>query len=200
MAAPISPILDDFNRANQTPLGGSWIDLTGTSRVVSNQAALNSGTAVVTYFNQAFPIVWGLEAYASIPVKPGTAGLCSVSLLKDVGSIATIDGYEGRLTVGAGGADDTWKIFEIVNGVASEIATHTQEAASGDGIWLEYRGGVLNLYRQNGGTWTLMTSVSDATYLNQLQYGSITMAGATVRLDNFGAGAIGNPWYYYAQQ
>lgn len=199
MAAPISPIVDTFNRADETPISG-WVDLSGVSRVVSNQAALNGGTAVVTYYNQQFPLSWGIEAYADIPVKPGTGGIASVSLLKDISTINTIDGYEGRLTVVSGGANDTWKIFQIDNGVASEIATATVESASGDGIWLEYRGGLLTLYRFNGGVWSSVVSVTNTTYQGMLQYGSVTMAGATVRLDNFGVGVIGNPYYYRMNQ
>jgi hypothetical protein len=185
-------ILDNFNRANESPVTG-FTAFTGASQVTSNQYALNGGSVCSAYASGAGTFgPLHLEFYVSIPTKPGTNGVASVMAVEDVG--ASFDGYEARLTVLAG--TDTWQLFRIDNGTATQIgSTVSLEAASGDGIGIRLVRAlgddqVITLWRRSSGTWTPLLSVIENTYKTNAKYAGLVVAGSTVRLDDLGGGNL----------
>lgn len=188
MAAPDTPILETFADIEGPPMTG-WTDLVSGIKSISGGVGQANVTQSLSYYSAGGPYTNNCEDYADIATKPGTNGTFSVFLLQDVGSIATADGYEGRMTVVSGASNDTWRIYRIDNGAATQLATATQEAANGDGLWLENKNGILNLYRRSSGVWTLMCTATDTTYTGS-KYVGLGLSDTTARADNFGGGII----------
>jgi hypothetical protein len=184
MAAPTTPILDNFNDTEGPPMTG-WADTLNGIRSNGATAQANAANSLSYYNTSQAP---NCEAYATISTMPATNGFVSVlARLKDAGAVGTLDGYEGRFTRLAG--TDTWRIFRFDNGVGTQLATASQEAAAGDGIWLHLEGSTLTLYRSSGGTWTQMCQVTDSTYPAGGFLG-LSMSDTTARADDFGGGSF----------
>lgn len=190
MPAPDTPILENFGTIGGPPMPG-WTDLLSGIKSIAGGVGQANVSSSLSYYSAGGPYGNNVEGYVDIATKPGTNGTISVFMLQDMTSIATVDGYEGRLTVVSGASNDTWRIYKIDNGAAggSPLATATQEAANGDGLWLENKNGILNLYRRSSGVWALMCTATDTTYTGS-KYLGLGMSDTVGRADNFGGGII----------
>lgn len=179
MPFPFSPILDDFNRANNADLGSNWTPIFNTIAVNSNQAVGGSASTNFEYWNvEQFE---NSEVYATIISVPvSTAGFSLALRLKDVGSVVTVDGYAAAFIKQAG--TDTIDIRRITNGSPTVLTSISQEFSANDVIGFRAVGNVLTVYL-NG---TAILSTTDNTYT--IGYLGLTMDTTAARVDNFGGG------------
>lgn len=186
---PTTQILDTANRADEgPPPSTSWTNITNGMKVVSNTFKANVG-ASISYWNPS-TFVANCEVFGTVAIKCGDGSLMAVALRsKDVGSIATLDAYSISVEPAVG--TDVIKIVRIDNAVSTALATYNQEVTAGDGVWLTAVGSTLTAYYRSGagGAWTLLGSVTDATYgaAGNLFMSCLDLTGAW---DDFGGGIM----------
>lgn len=184
---PTTPVLDDFNRADEHPLnfGGRWgASLSGDGaeeRVIGNRAGIwNSGTGQLWQDALFGP---DCEVYYDLPVA-GTSFFHQL-WLRVTSPGSSYNGYLFLATVD-GGLANTFNRIDA--GVSTQLgASLASTFADGDSIGANAIGPTLTLYRKTGGVWTPLGSRTDATYATA---GYISfMPSATGSLgDNFGGG------------
>lgn len=183
MVFPTTPVLDDFNRADQgPPPSSSWTDgflaINGLA-VISNQcgAPANFGNS---YWN---PATFGPDCEVFATVAAHSSFPKVWARLKEPGS-DTVDGY----CLSASSTD--WTFFRVDNGVLTQIgaALTGVGCANGDQVGLRIVGSKLTAYK-NG---VLVGTETDATYPAA---GFIGLNGQTsaIRWDDFGGGAYVAP-------
>ena len=185
MAFPATPVLDNFNRADQNPPSSSWsaITLLGNLAVVSNQCKANAAGNCGNYYN---PATYGpnSEAYITIVTKGGTGDSVSVWVrAQQPGSALTIDGYLVAWQVAAG--TDQLLIQRSDNGVATTLTTIGQEMSNGDILGIRAVGSTITAY-VNG---TQVGSATDSTYTAAGNL-VLTVVNTTFVLDDLGGGTI----------
>lgn len=194
MPEPTTPVLYSFAGSDTSP-DPNFTNFTGSViRRLSNTGAASAGQTL-GYYTTSGPFAAGnCEVFMTVPTKPGTLGAVSVMLLEDLTSIATIDGYEGRVTVASGGGNDTFAIYRIDNGAGTLLASATQEINNGDGMWLHNRNGLLTLYYKSGaGAWTQIVQTTDTTYLTNTKRLGFFLSSTAPRIDDIGGGSIKAP-------
>lgn len=196
MAFPLSAILDDFNRADANPAGGSWTGVTsfgvGDVQIVSNtlKGVANAAGGCFAYWNT---IMSGAdaEAYCTIPTLPATNEYLDIGIrCVDMATAVTIDGYNVRLTKLSG--TDTIVMNRIVNGALTALHTTNQEVSAGDSIGISAIGSTISYYyKASAGAWTLLGSVTDTTY-TAAGYNAVGIGGTapSVAIDDFGGGVV----------
>lgn len=148
-------LIDDFNRANESPLGGEWtqfdpLSTTGNILLTSNQAVSSSGGGSA-YYN-----VRTCDADCDAYVTLSGSGIVSTNIwmrLTDFGTNG--DGYRIRATTTNG------NIYRLDNGVATQLgAACTTTIALTDAFGARTEGGNISSYLNN----TLICTRADATY------------------------------------
>lgn len=104
----MSTYSDDFNRANETPIGGNWTPFIGTPRIASNQLYVPSAAA---YYNLAGSIVTGRF----------NATVGSIYGLRMFGIASANDYY--RVYPFLDGANNKLRIQHVVNGTPTTLGT-----------------------------------------------------------------------------
>ena len=171
LQGPTTPILDDFNRANEDPLyqWGNWalgsIDGAGqTLEIVSNRAGHNESSDAGLEADSYRPveISGDAEVYATFASLGGGQWYLYLHL-QQVGG-AGWDGYRARWTVSS--ASDSFRIEKVVDGVATTLANGGGiEAANGDTVLLRRLGNSLEFWwLRPPGSWTQLLTATDATY------------------------------------
>jgi hypothetical protein len=184
MAFPsVTTVLDNFNRADESPAGG-WTDIVGVSQVFINRWAPIDITPTRSTLNAA---TYGpdSEVYATIQTKDSVADSRHGVIARY--NPATDAGYIGWAETKAG--TDEWFIFRRDSGGAfTQLgSTGTAEFAAADKIGLEIIGSTLNLYHFTGGSWSLRVTASDSTYSAAGRLGLYSFA-ASARFDDFSGG------------
>lgn len=198
--------LDDFNRANESPLsgGGNWARLDSVwsddMDLVSNQATHGAGKTFS--FSYWTPESWnGSEAEAwGYATGGGANGMAwDIGIHSNVGGSNAVDGYMLTLAISAGNDTDL-VLYEAANGVYTELTRDTTptylpngDGANGDYYLLIRRNGndVEGWGSADGVTWTLGVSATDTTYTTGL-FAGIGCADnggfQTVKWRDFGGG------------
>jgi len=185
---PTTSVLDDFMRANESPLTGNWtnqmVSGTGGINLTSNQLVCG-GVFCSAYWNAA---TFGpdMEAYFTIPTV-GATGSCVSTVLRGSGTGATFTGYLLFACKSAG--TDTFEFYGLNNTTFTMIgSTINQEFSNGDSIGASIVGTTLKAYYQAGaGAWTEIGSETDATYSGTGFIG-LTMDNTAYRVTQFGGG------------
>lgn len=188
-------LLSAFTGTDENPLSedGNWA-LTNSSEIacrrLTNQVK-SSGTG--TGCSHWTPASFGpdCEAYFTIATKPASSqAVAVVARVQGEGGAGTWDGYRLLWTAVSGGANDTWSLNRMTNGVsAATIASGTQEFASGEKMGICCIGGTIQAWRFAGGAWALLGSGTDTTYPNAGKAG-MRLQNTTVIVDDFFAGTI----------
>jgi RHS repeat-associated protein len=188
-AAPDAPLadirttsaLDNFNRANETPIGssnGAWAQPdTGTwpfaARLVSSRfwpaTGVGGKTSVAYWTAQSFS--GDMEVWASPQGAADTSEGWRIGLLTDVGVSGQVDGYLLMIT-NASGSGGNWQIRRYLNGVATQLVSQNNLGLPSNKIVLFRRvGSALQAWESadGGANWTLKLSVSDGTYTTGLR-------------------------------
>jgi RHS repeat-associated protein len=177
---PTTSVLDNFNRT-ENPLSTNWVSpLLGAIQANGSTAQGGSAQNASVYTTD---FAGDTEVYATISTKPDSGQALALGLRgRDTGSVSTIDGYDLVIVVQSG--TDTWMIRRVDNGVATTLASGTQEYASGDQFGLSIIGTTLTAY-YNG---MVLGSATDTTYAAAGKL-SLTIIGTSARVDDFGGGS-----------
>jgi hypothetical protein len=198
MAFPTTAVLDTFTRADGA-VGGSWSVLAGSFNIVSNtcapQTASNAMVWAPTLFGPNF------EVYMTLTTLPAS-GKIGVGLLRN----GTFNGYISVIESLAG--NDTLAIERLTGGAGMVIASSSTIAlVNGDriGYWLNGSTSQFWVYRL--GAWSMVHSVSDATYTGQSDYQLlVTAPTGSGAFDDVGggnevvSGGLKKPTRFYMQQ
>ena len=190
---PLTPILDNFNRANEGPPPSSnWTTIAGQMTVVSNAAkgALSGNTHNRIYWN---PTVFGAdeEVYATIASKGGTSGDAVNLYLRLDPSV--LNGYYVQYLENTAGTDSI-VLKRMTAGSNTTIQTYSQEVGAGASIGLSAVGSTLKTYyKAAAGSWTELGSETNTLYSAGGAVGSdIAYTTTSPTFDNFGGGDL-NP-------
>jgi len=196
MAAPTTPILDQFNRADQNLDTGNWAGpFTGTVgplKILSNEVASMSGTYGTDSYWIAESFGVDQEVYATCTVKPDPN---EGSIFQGVWlPLRIIDPHPG-LSIHSGyflamdsqvGTDDIY-IYRFDSGAGTIIEGVSLEYSAGDKFLFRAVGSLLTGYRNDGGGWAEIISTVDTTYVVGGWIG-LHIEGSTGRWDDFGGG------------
>jgi hypothetical protein len=199
MAFPTTGVLDNFNRAD-APLGASWsqgpLNFAANAGLTIASNVVARGTQASDFRQDSYwnPSTFGpaCEVHCKITTVDTVdgQGITLFARFVNIGS-GTSDGY-GLGVEGDGTNMARWVIQRYTNGAweANLGAPVTQTVAAGDSVGLESVGSTLNAYHKPAaGSWTLLFSRTDATYAAAGNVG-LSMAGTTVRVDDFGGGTL----------
>jgi hypothetical protein len=182
-------ILDNFNRANESPIGGNWSSPLRPSdtkpSLISNQMDANGNSSAKAWWN-ASQFGPNCEAYYTITYKPSTSQCVNIMLRASNVGLSTLSGYWGEACTASGA--DTWDLYRFDSGTPTHLGTTgTNEFAVGDGIGIEAIGSAIKLYQRTSGVWTVRVSVTDTTYTTA---GYLAVGGEDTpqTLDDFGGG------------
>lgn len=185
MAFPVSSVIDNFTRADETPIATNWTTpmFTGDSAgpdLISNQADFTPGTAYwdVTSFGP------DMEAYFTIINKPPSGSISVRVRCQGVGT-ATKTYYEVRWW----GDSDEWYLYKMVANTETQIATGTRSFASGDKMGLEVIGNVIRFLHYSSGAWAQVTSQNDSAISGAGYIGFGSDDGGSI-VDDFGGGTV----------
>lgn len=185
---PLSPILDNFNRANGG-IGSNFNVYTGGLNVSSN--AVVGTTASTTNLG-----IWSLGSFtanqeAYITVASGGTNSDKLSLYLR-GNLATQNGYLVYVDPGA----SSILLMKLTGGATSTLATVSQTMGAGDSIGASFVGNTFTLYYIDisvSSDWVPLTSVTDSTYTDGGTIGFSIIGGTgtpDMTVDNFGGGSI----------
>lgn len=204
MAFPTSGLLDNFQRANIDPLDTLWVTATAWwgagLQLVSNRAATSAGGGNVGGSIWSTQIGPDVEVYVTVTTIPGTTDdYIGFDLFVQKTDVSVVpDGYSLTVTRLSGG-DFRFGLGRYDAGVPAGVAIIdvTTDLQNGDGVGLVNVAGAWDLYRQRGGTWSLLGSGTDTTYISAPFWVTLNSddshgTAGEVRLDNFGGGAPGS--------
>lgn len=187
-----APILDNFNRANETPLsdGGKWSHsgpTTNTVNLISNAAVPNGSPSQMDWNGNGS--LGDCEVYATFKTLPTTGGAVGVVLHQLVGFTGE-DAYAAVLN-GSGTTVSAWILAG--DGSVIPLATYTLPAAAqvGDKIGLRWKGGTLTTwYWTPARGWQILGTFTNATAFTSgyigIRFQSSLSSGS---LDDFAGGA-----------
>ena len=185
--------VDTFNRADETLSdAGRWTNGIGGSSetglsVSSNTLACTVSTTCTAWRNNA---QYGpdVEVWAKIATLPGAGNALRLyARLQQPGSGA-FDGYMLR-TNELAGPDEVYLERED-NGAITRLLTLTQDLSAGDTLLLRAKGSILEVWRNNGSSWSRLGLAVDSTYAT-IGSAGIGLRGTSGRLDDFGARTLG---------
>ena len=190
------PLLDGFNRANESPLsgGGKWSNgVNGSNetglQLVSGALACSKSTSCASWWNPA-PYGPDSEVWGTITTLPGTGNQFRLYVrIQQPGSLA-VDAYMLR-TNQLTGTDEVY-LERIDNSTFVRLLTVSQELAVGDRLLLRVSGSTLEAWLERGTGWTRLGSATDTTY-PAAGYTGVGLRGTTGRLDDYGARTPGAP-------
>jgi hypothetical protein len=181
---PVTPLLDDFNRANG-PLGSNWGLVFGgfvDFSISNNELADPSASSYAWDYWKAQQFGPASEAYVTVKTASGDAIRVCARMLNP-----STSGRSGYCVNAVGGA---WTIRRIDNGTATTLgATVNQAITAGDRISIAAIGSAISgwYFSAANGTWTQLLTRTDTTYAAG---GYLALESRASHLDNFGGGAI----------
>ena len=198
MAFPTTPILDNFNRANENPLsdGGYW---SGTFASFETQLQLVSNSITSTASSlSACSSIWrgfrahNAECYFDIITAPGLN--YGFSILMNVGASGSITGYDISFN---NLVSPFWTIYRDFNGSQTALISNVSGSiVNGDSVGASVIGGVITLYVKHLGVWSVVTTVTDPSPLPAGDIGidsTDIVTGGGQFYGNFGGGSLDPP-------
>ncbi|MBA3806798.1 MAG: hypothetical protein H0X28_00170 [Solirubrobacterales bacterium] len=196
-AGPLTPLLDDFARPNNSgPPGPNWthmqVSSTGPTNdlfIINQQITGRSGSNA-DYWN---PQAYGpnSEVWLTVAVKPNV-DLDPVVLglrFQNPGA-ANASGYQAYYIFRSSQADQ-YKIIARTNGTTSTTlaSVNGPTLKAGDQLLFRAIGTTLELWRSSTGTWTRLLLATDSTFPSA-GYLNLTQRNGAVRLTSFGGGTL----------
>lgn len=208
MAFPTTGILDNFNRANEQPVGGGWNvnSIAGpgvipTLRVVSNQLANDAGGGTSgQYWDTQFGP--DIETFATIGVKP-PADNSNIAVLYARGQnlgTTSLDGYV--LYVFNNGTTERFlRIYREDDGNDTLLVTAQMTDGDyevGDKVGIRVVGSTITAWENIAGAgWVQQATATDSTYAGLGYCGFVWLDGTTGRMDDFGGGTVRDDTVYF---
>ena len=151
--------------------------------VNSNQLAC-SASSTCTAWRSNLQYGPNSESWARIATLPGNGNAIRLYVRVQQPGTSGYDGYMLR-TNQLAGTDEVF-LERIVNGSLTRLLTLNHELAVGDTLLLRASGPTLEIWRNNGSSWSRLGTASDATY-TAAGFVGVGLRGTTGRLDDFGA-------------
>lgn len=184
MAFPTTSVLDAFGTASQLLSARAGWDHTNHLNTGDKFFETNSGgTALVTTPGTPASSYWGTSCGPDCEVGCDLTAVDStiIHLGMTFSAGVAVGGYGFRM--GFGG---TW---DIETYSTASLASGSRTAPSaGDSIGFSRIGSVLTAYIKHSGTWSVVGSVTDATYTGAGEIGIAVGSGNTPTIDNFFGG------------
>jgi hypothetical protein len=186
-------LIDDFNRANQTPPSGwsSWNTGTYKELSISSNTLIRSGSGGssnygVAIYDTAFNA--DQEAWITITTGGGVGHELALGLRTQDIQSTTYDNYETYIDTNV----DEAYIYRVDDGSYTQLgATVTGLAlSSGHKVGVRMIGSTLGLWKDIGSGWTEVTTRSDSTYTAGGKI-VVWIENTTYVLDDFGGGNVG---------
>ena len=189
MAAPVTKILDTFNRADENPLMASlWGSPFGAGHnfaVVSNQCQSGEASFDENRWLKGFAV--SHEVYCTLITRPANGTTVALILR---GQTATIWDDYYRVHFQANGAgNDSVQIVSVISGTAANVGPNLdlgRTMANGDQLWAQVAESSIWVW-YNG---TLMGAVSDGGVPAGGFIGLYTDTASGVVIDGFGGGTL----------
>jgi hypothetical protein len=196
-AGPLTPLLDNFARPNNTgPPGPSWTHMVVSSSsstndlFITNQQVTGRPGSNADYWN---PQTFGpnSEVWVTVAVKPNIdQDPVVLGLHFQNPGAANASGYQAYY-IYRSSQTDQYKIISRTNGTTSATLASVNGPTLNPGDQLLFRaiGTTLELWRFGAGTWTRILSATDSAY-SGAGYLNLTARDGAVRLTNFGGGTL----------
>lgn len=191
---PVTPILDDFNRADETPLtgGGNWPRALGntifTLSLVGNQvvsqATQNTRASRLWTGPQNRSYGTPQEVYVTIGGSVSTGRVGIYNRVTEGGVPGDVEGFLLEADF-----DTDLLVFRSFVGVSFfDLYSEARTWSVGDKIGIRSLGHEHYLYVDQGAGWALTTTVFNNTHYGDIYNFGVALATQTPRLDNFGGG------------
>jgi hypothetical protein len=196
-AGPLTPLLDNFARANNSgPPGTNWTHMVVSSTsptndlFITNQQVTGRSGSNADFWN---PQTYGpnSEVWVTVAVKPNLdQDPVVLGLRFQNPGASNASGYQAYYIYRSSQADQ-YKIISRTNGTTSTtLASVTGPTlAPGDQLLFRAIGSTLELWRFDAGAWTRILSATDSTFQGA-GYLNLTARDGAVRLTNFGGGTL----------
>lgn len=198
---PTTPILDDFNRADENPLdNGTWDATACTAltvthcQLVSNQARGVGGSWWLTTLASG-----DNEVYSTQPVKSGTAGVEGPGLALNADGCAqnsTRTGYGANWQVAATTDRDHIEVGQLGNATAISggLVTHIAiPATNGNKLGLCKVGKTMHTFVDVGSGWEWASAIYWQSFSRDSGKLGLLSGETNARMDDFGGGAHVEP-------
>lgn len=203
--SPTTPILDDFNRADENPLsgGGNWLTadsaLTVNFRIVSNTARSTSLNNRASFYWTRF-LTWDFEVYMTTTVRDGGEGV--LGRIQQVGGSGIYDAY-AFVTFAIGSRQ--YEFRRITNNSAGTVIFFTSSGPIlGDGDSMMMRGigniFICSVKSASESFWRTIFVGRDPAPLPSAGYIGMHLGsthGVNTQIDDFGggplSGSLGSP-------
>ena len=217
---PVNPVLDDFNRANETPIGGDWNPTCssdpddpgvgtpgGLLKIVSNEAAVD-GSGLNEHGGQwwdYFIDAADAEVFCTIatlpsgtPTNQGARGAgvqihgsgCGSSGAPARSGQAMKWERQGSLTAPV----DKIRLGTLTTfTIGSPLINAWRNNVAGNKIGLQRKGHILNAWINEGSGWQWIGALDyqiNASFLTGFDKLGLEMTGSEVRADDFGGGPV----------
>lgn len=166
---------DDFNRADSTSLGVSWVEVSGDWSIVSNQ--LSPGSAGGTIILRAAGAMASNDHYAQVTIAATTAASQGVWCR---GNSNISSGYLWR------NDGTSWDLFSVVGGSFTSIGSYAAAAAPGDVAKVQAVGSTIKGF-VNG---VQRVSVTDTGVTTGTSAGIRSESASAIRFDDFTAADV----------
>jgi peptidoglycan/xylan/chitin deacetylase (PgdA/CDA1 family) len=183
-----TPVLDDFNRANENPLsgGGNWgaISSLGSAQLVSNAVASPSSTTAASLWHTTF--AGDVEAYATVLLSTNNAGLYAETTLSSGNSNGYLWQWQGS------DASPIFVLYRADSNVLTTLGTFSGfTLTAGDKLAVRVIGDSVQGWVYHVGAWQQVVSATDTTY----RTGQIGLRprGTNPIIDDFGGGPVQAP-------
>lgn len=207
---PTTPIIDDFNRANQgPPASANWSlgfaeELQGIEepghRVVSNQLANVGGDINQNWWN-AEQFGPDCEAYITVVNATNVIAVGLAARLTNIDGFSS-DGYYVQVNASGGGVNRTYQIIRIDGGTLTFLANDSEfdvGPMTGNKYGIKIVENTIQLWADLGDGWVVKLATEDATYTSAGFLGIVTECSSSLscRWDDFGGGTIGGSYNPY---
>lgn len=181
---PANAVLDNFDRANESPLAGNWAgpiqSSSGQAYIVGQLAAVGSGDPSGSYWNattfnanqEAYMLMTAVNDYAQIWCRINTPG-------------ASVTGY----CVQARKSTSELRIYRWDNESSPNQlgAAISQTITDGDSLGVKFNGTTIEAwYKVGAGAWTSAGTRTDSTYNTSGKIGMQFNSGSGI--EDFGGG------------
>lgn len=185
-----TPLLDNFNRADEAPLAGNWtttLQAGGAEvKIISKHIeTYNSPPAGTGAWWSARPFAADQAAYARIlGAFTGTDSLSVYVRLADMGS-ASVTGYRAVAAVGE------VKLYRQ-DGASTLLVQTGATWAAGDLVGISAVNNTLEAWQGRDGVWTSLVTYVDTVYnrAGPIGFGFSTATQTGVQIDDFGGGNL----------
>jgi hypothetical protein len=171
----VASFSDDFNRANTSDLGSSWVEVSGDWSIISQQ--LSPGAAGGTIILRAAGAMDSSDHYAQVTIAATTTASQGVWCR---GNSNITSGYLWR------NDGTSWDLFSVVGGSFSAIGTYAAAAAPGDVARVQAAGSTIKGF-VNG---VQRVSVTDNGVTTGTSVGIRSESASAIRYDDFSAADV----------